>query len=129
MDKNSTSIHPGVLLLEEFLKPLLISQNRLARDIDVPVSRIAAIVAGDRAITADTAMRLADYFGTKPELWMNLQSAYELNILRNGDWPRIAARIRPYEPIVPVQDDDEDDVMSLGGLGAAPGLFSVEAAE
>lgn len=128
MDKNSTSIHPGVLLLEEFLKPLLISQNRLARDIDVPVSRIAAIVAGDRAITADTAMRLADYFGTKPELWMNLQSAYELNILRNGDWPRIAARIRPYEPIVPVRDD-EDDIMSLGGLGAAPGPFSVQAAE
>jgi addiction module HigA family antidote len=93
------SIHPGILLLEEFLKPLSISQNRLARDIDVPVSRIAAIVAGDRAITADTAMRLSTYFDTKPELWMKLQAAYELGQLREGDWPRIEARIRPYEPV------------------------------
>lgn len=129
MDKNSTNIHPGVLLLEEFLKPLSISQNRLARDIDVPVSRIAAIVAGDRAITADTAMRLADYFGTKPELWMNLQSAYELNMLRNGDWPRIAARIRPYEPVAPTRKNDEPDDMPLGGLEAASDPFSIQAAE
>lgn len=134
MDKNSTSIHPGILLLEEFLKPLSISQNRLARDIDVPVSRIAAIVAGDRAITADTAMRLADYFGTKPELWMNLQSAYELNVLRNGDWPRIAARIRPYEPVAPAPQpaDSEPDDMPVAGLNgpeAGNGPFSAQAAE
>lgn len=128
MSKSNTTIHPGVLLLEEFLKPLLISQNRLARDIDVPVSRIAAIVAGDRAITADTAMRLANYFGTKPELWMNLQSAYELSVLRHGDWPRIAARIRPYEPIVPAHDDEPED-MPIGSLEAASGPFSVQAAE
>ncbi len=96
---NPSCIHPGVLLLEEFLKPLGISQNRLARDIDVPVSRIAAIVAGQRAITADTAMRLSTYFDTKPELWMKLQAAYEIAVLRNGDWPRIEARIRPYEPV------------------------------
>lgn len=128
MSEINTTIHPGVLLLEEFLKPLLISQNRLARDIDVPVSRIAAIVAGDRAITADTAMRLADYFGTKPELWMNLQSAYELSVLRHGDWPRIAARIRPYEPVVSAHDDESED-MPIGGLEVAPGPFSVQAAE
>lgn len=96
---NPSCIHPGVLLLEEFLKPLGISQNRLARDIDVPVSRIAAIVAGQRAITADTAMRLSAYFDTKPELWMKLQAAYEIAVLRTGDWPRIEARIRPYEPV------------------------------
>jgi addiction module HigA family antidote len=96
---NPSCIHPGVLLLEEFLKPLGISQNRLARDIDVPVSRIAAIVAGQRAITADTAMRLSAYFDTKPELWMKLQAAYEIAVLRTSDWPRIEARIRPYEPI------------------------------
>jgi addiction module HigA family antidote len=96
---NPSCIHPGVLLLEEFLKPLGISQNRLARDIDVPVSRIAAIVAGQRAITADTAMRLAAYFDTKPELWMKLQAAYEIAVLRDSDWPRIEARIRPYEPV------------------------------
>jgi antitoxin HigA-1 len=94
-----TTIHPGQLLLEEFLKPLGISQNRLARDIDVPVSRIAAIVAGERAITADTALRLASYFGTKAELWMNLQSAYELSLLRQSEWPRISQRIRAYEPV------------------------------
>jgi addiction module HigA family antidote len=96
---NPSCIHPGVLLLEEFLKPLGISQNRLARDIDVPVSRIAAIVAGQRAITADTAMRLSAYFDTKPELWMKLQAAYEIAVLRTSDWPRIEARIRPSEPI------------------------------
>ena len=96
--KANQAIHPGVLLLEEFLKPLKISQNRLARDIDVPVSRIAALVAGERAVTADTAMRLAEYFDTKPELWMNLQAAYELQSLREGEWPDIRARIRPYDP-------------------------------
>ncbi|CAN0602991.1 unnamed protein product, partial [Ectocarpus sp. 12 AP-2014] len=90
-------IHPGILLLEGFLTPLSISQNRLARDIDVPVSRIAAIVAGQRAITADTAMRLSAYFDTKPELWMKLQASYEIAVLRESDWPRIEARIRPYE--------------------------------
>lgn len=99
MSTSTTTIHPGVLLLEEFLKPLGISQNRLARDIDVPVSRIASIVAGERAITADTAMRLGSYFDTKPDLWMKLQAQYELAVLREGDWPRIAARIRPYEPV------------------------------
>ncbi|MEM6381529.1 MAG: HigA family addiction module antitoxin [Pseudomonadota bacterium] len=96
--KKSDAIHPGILLLEEFLKPLNISQNRLARDIDVPVSRIAALVAGERAVTADTAMRLAEYFDTKPELWMNLQAAYELQTLRDGDWESIQARIRAYDP-------------------------------
>ena len=90
-------IHPGTILLEEFLKPLGVSQNRLARDIDVPVSRVAAIVAGERAVTADTAMRLGEYFSTKPELWMNLQTAYELRVIRAKDWRRISARIRPFE--------------------------------
>ncbi|MEM6712729.1 MAG: HigA family addiction module antitoxin [Pseudomonadota bacterium] len=99
MSERTLSIHPGTLLLEEFLKPLNISQNRLARDIDVPVSRVAALVAGKRSITADTAMRLGTYFNTKPELWMKLQAAYELSMLRETDWPRIAARIRAYEPV------------------------------
>ncbi|MEM1289518.1 MAG: HigA family addiction module antitoxin [Pseudomonadota bacterium] len=97
-DEDDDAIHPGILLLQEFLKPLKISQNRLARDIDVPVSRIAALVAGERAVTADTAMRLAEYFDTKPELWMNLQASYELSVLRQTEWPDIAARIRPYDP-------------------------------
>lgn len=108
MSEQHTSIHPGILLLEEFLKPLGVSQNRLARDIDVPVSRIAAIVAGQRAITADTAMRLSAYFDTKPELWMKLQAAYEIAVLRDTEWPRIEARIRPYEPVDEPKSADRD---------------------
>ncbi len=87
-------IPPGEILLEEFLKPMGISQNQLARDLDVPVSRIAGIVAGERAITADTALRLSCYFGTTAELWSNLQSDYDLQVARQTVWPKIKARIR-----------------------------------
>lgn len=75
-------IHPGEILLEEFLKPLHISINRLAREIGVPPGRISTIVNGKRAITADTALRLAAFFGTTPELWLNLQADYDLRIAR-----------------------------------------------
>lgn len=74
-------IHPGEILDEEFLKPMKISQSKLARDIDVPTRRINEIVRGKRAITSDTAMRLAAYFGTTPEFWMNLQTTYDLRVL------------------------------------------------
>ncbi len=73
-------IHPGEILLEEFMKPMGISINRLARDIAVPPGRISAIVNGKRAITADTALRLGRYFGTSPEVWMGLQADYELRV-------------------------------------------------
>ena len=73
-------IPPGEILLEEFLRPLAISQNQLAREIDVPVSRIAAILKGTRAITADTALRLSQYFGTSAEMWLSLQSQYDLRV-------------------------------------------------
>jgi addiction module HigA family antidote len=76
-------IHPGEILLEEFLKPLKISQNALSRDLDVPLQRINQIVLGKRAITVDTALRLAKYFGTTPELWLNLQSRYDLEMARD----------------------------------------------
>lgn len=75
-------IHPGEILLEEFLKPMGISINKLAREIGVPPGRISTIVNGKRAITADTALRLAVYFGTSPELWLNLQADYDLRIAR-----------------------------------------------
>lgn len=88
-------IPPGEILLEEFLKPMGISQNRLARDIDIPVSRVSEVVRGSRAITADTAMRLAEYLGTSAELWLGLQADYELRMLRMGEWPEIRRRIRP----------------------------------
>ena len=75
-------IHPGEVLLEEFLKPMGLSQYRLAKDLGVPIPRINAIVNGKRAITADTALRLARYFGTSERFWMNLQVRYDLEVER-----------------------------------------------
>ena len=72
------NIHPGEVLLEEFLVPMEISQNRLARDIGVPPRRVNEIVHGKRAVTADTALRLAPYFGTSEGFWMGLQADYKL---------------------------------------------------
>ena len=73
-------IHPGEILLEEFLKPLEISQYRLAKDIGVPVRRINEIVLGKRRITADTALRLSRFFGLSERFWMNLQGRYDLEV-------------------------------------------------
>ena len=73
-------IHPGEILLEEFLNPLGISQYQLAKDISVPPRRINEIVHGQRSITADTALRLARYFGTSERFWLNLQSRYDLEV-------------------------------------------------
>ena len=73
-------VHPGEVLLEEFLRPLELSQYRLAKDINVPPRRINEIVHGKRAITADTALRLARYFGTSPRFWLNLQAQYDLDV-------------------------------------------------
>jgi len=73
-------VHPGEILVEEFLKPFGISQYRLAKDIRVPPRRINEIVHGMRSITADTTLRLAKYFGTSPAFWMNLQGRYELEV-------------------------------------------------
>lgn len=87
-------ISPGEILLEEFLRPLGISQNQLARELDVPVSRVASIIRGNRAITADTALRLGQYFGTSAEMWLNLQSQYDLRLVQRTTWPRVKARIK-----------------------------------
>ncbi|MCA1780458.1 MAG: HigA family addiction module antidote protein [Xanthomonadaceae bacterium] len=76
------NIHPGEILLEEFLKPMDISQNRLARTIDVPPRRVNEIVLGKRRITADTAMRLARAFGTSEHFWLGLQVDYDLEQTR-----------------------------------------------
>lgn len=90
-------IPPGEILFEEFMRPLGVSQNRLAREIDVPPGRINEIVKGRRAITADTALRFAKYFGTSAELWMNLQSEYDLRLTRQRDWPGIEPKVRKHE--------------------------------
>jgi len=87
-------IHPGEVLLEDFMKPMGISINRLARDIAVPPGRISAIVNGRRAITADTAMRLGRYFGTSAEVWMGLQADYELRVARRTIGREIEKLIR-----------------------------------
>lgn len=94
MAKKLEPIPPGEILLEEFMKPNGISQNRLARDIDVNPARVNDIVHGRRAITAAVALRLAKYFGTTPELWMNLQASYELRKARATEWPRLERRVR-----------------------------------
>jgi addiction module HigA family antidote len=87
-------IPPGEILAEEFMKPNGVSQNRLARDIDVNPARINDIVHGRSSVTATIALRLAKYFGTTPELWMNLQADYDLRRARAGDWPRDERRVR-----------------------------------
>ncbi len=90
-------IHPGEILWEEFMKPMGISQNRLARDIDVGVARVHGIIRGTRAVTADTALRLAKYFGTSPELWLGLQMEYDIRYAKRETWPSTEPRIRTYK--------------------------------
>jgi len=88
-------IFPGEILNEDYLIPVGISINRLAMDIRVPVSRVYEIVKGERAITADTALRLARYLGTRAEFWMNLQAKYELRKATDQRAAKIAAEVRP----------------------------------
>ena len=87
-------IHPGEILLEEFLKPLEITQYRLAKDITVPQRRIGEIVQGRRGMSADTAMRLARYFDMEPEFWMNLQARYDLKLAEGELGSRLKAEVR-----------------------------------
>ncbi len=79
-------IHPGEVLQEEFIKPLGLSQNRLALAIGVPARRINEIVLGRRGITADTALRLARFFGNSPQFWLGLQTDYDLDVTRKISW-------------------------------------------
>lgn len=89
-------IHPGEILLEEFLEPMGISQYRLAKDISVPPRRINEIVHGKRAITPDTALRLSRYFGLSERFWLNLQTRYDLEIEKD----RLADRLEIEVPVV-----------------------------
>jgi addiction module HigA family antidote len=90
-------VHPGEILREDLLKPLGISINRLGRDLRVPVTRMSEIANGRRGISADTALRLARYFGTTPEFWMNLQAAYDLDSAQRVLAERIARDVHPRE--------------------------------
>ncbi len=80
MKKKFSPVHPGEVLLEEFLKPMAISQNRLALDLRVPARRINEIVLGKRGLSPDIALRLARYFGTSPQFWLGLQLDYDLDV-------------------------------------------------
>lgn len=88
-------IHPGEILSEEFLKPMGITSVKLAREIGVPPGRISAILNGKRAITADTALRLAKYFAVSSELWLGLQSDYDLRVARRLVGPEIETGFTP----------------------------------
>jgi addiction module HigA family antidote len=90
-------LHPGEILREDLLKPLGISINRLGRDLRVPVTRVSEIVNGRRGITADTALRLARYFGTTAEFWMNLQAAHDLDRAQRASAREIARDVTPRE--------------------------------
>ena len=88
-------VHPGEILLEDFMKILGISINKLARDLVVPPNRISEIVNGKRSITPDTALRLHRYFGIDAQFWLNLQSEYDLRIMKRTIWSEIKQKVIP----------------------------------
>lgn len=96
MKKTLNPVHPGEILLEEFLKPMDLSQNKLALNISVPARRINEIVLGKRGITADTALRLAKFFGTSAEFWLGLQTQYDLDITAEKLSDRLEKEVRAY---------------------------------
>jgi addiction module HigA family antidote len=91
-------VHPGEILLEEFLKPLGISQNRLGRALGVSPRRINEIIHGKRSVTADTALRLSRYFGTSAEFWLGLQIDYDLDLARDRLEEKIAQEVHLFSP-------------------------------
>ena len=90
-------VHPGEILREEFLTPLGLSAYRLAKDINVPLTRITAILEGRRAVTADTALRLSRYFGLSERFWLNLQAGYDLEVAKAELGPRLESEVKPRE--------------------------------
>ncbi|GFP32011.1 antitoxin HigA-1 [Candidatus Hakubella thermalkaliphila] len=99
MTKKLAPTHPGEVLLEEFLKPLGISQYRLARDTSVPPRRINEIVQGKRSISADTALRLARYFGTTDRFWLNLQARYDLELEKDRLGKRLVEEVEVFRKV------------------------------
>jgi antitoxin HigA-1 len=95
MSKALKPVHPGEVLREEFLKPLGLSMNALALDLHVPTTRITEVVRERRAITPDTALRLARYFNTTPEFWMNLQVTFDLETARHREQGKVNRQVQP----------------------------------
>ncbi len=100
MAKLLEEIHPGEILLEDFMKPMAISARKLAADIDVSPSRISELVHGQRPITADTALRLGLFFDMEPRFWLNLQAEYDMRVADRDLRAKIAPRIRAFQPVV-----------------------------
>lgn len=99
MAKKLKPVHPGEILLEEYMKPLGLSMNRVSIDLRVPVTRIADIVNERRGITADTALRFARYFRNSPAFWMNLQTRYDLEVAEDKIAAKVQRDIQPLEAI------------------------------
>jgi len=99
MKQDMPPVHPGEILIEDFLKPLGITQYRLAKSIGVPQRRIGEIVSGKRAITADTALRLAKFFGTDAQSWLNLQTHYDLEVARDSLQAKLEREVTPMAQI------------------------------
>lgn len=98
--KKLQPVHPGEVLLEEFLKPMGLSQNRVAINIGVPPRRINEIILQKRRITADTALRLARFFGTSPEFWLGLQAQYDLDVTSDKLGERLEREVKEYTKVV-----------------------------
>jgi addiction module HigA family antidote len=96
MVKKLSPVTPGDVLLEEFLRPMDITQNQLAKDINVPANRISQVVHGKREITSDTALRLGKYFGIEPEFWINLQVRFNMKIARSKLGKKIEKEVNVY---------------------------------
>jgi addiction module HigA family antidote len=92
--KTLPPVHPGEVLLEDFMKPLGLTQYRVAKDIGVPPLRISQVIRGQRAVTADTAMRLGCYFGTSAAVWLRMQSRYDLEVAEQQSGKRIKSEVR-----------------------------------
>lgn len=99
MEERLPPVHPGEVLMEDFMKPLELSQYRLAKDIGVPALRISQIVNGKRAVTVDTAMRLGRYFGTSAMVWLRLQVRYDLEIAEEKLQKKINREVKVRQPV------------------------------
>ncbi len=100
MNQKLNPIHPGEVLLEEFLKPLELSQTQLAEALDVDARRINEIVRGKKSVTADLALRLAQYFGTSAKFWLGIQTDYDLDVASDALTEKSKRRIKPHAPVV-----------------------------
>ena len=102
--KKLPPIHPGEILLEEFLKPLGMSMNKLAEQLHVPANRITQIVEGRRSVSGETALRLARYFGTSPEFWLGMQKDYDLQVARDEFEAEVELQVQPRDKAASTDD-------------------------